>query len=344
MSKSSHLSRRQQGFSLVEIFISLAAGVVLFAGVLAVFSGMRTTTGETESIGEMQENGRFAVSIITEDLMRVGFWGQLPEALSASRIVSNSVTIVNDCVGDGVNNGTFPIADAGHFRVIWGQELDSSDALGCIDNAKSGSDLIHLKRLLAAPVEDMADLDDARVYMNANINSAAIFHGGIGSSNVPNIPVGDVWEFQHHIYYVREDARGGNTVPSLVKGYLLISTPASSPSTAAFEFQHVVEGVEAMSFRYGVDSDNDGVANLFLDPEDMTDSHWDHEVGNTVVAVQVDLLIRDIFPDQQYLNENTYVVGNKTFSFDAEDEDHYRRMVYSTTVALHNSRTETWPK
>ena len=54
---------KQLGFSLLELFIALAIGLALLLGVLSVFVGMRTTTAETSSYGEMQENGRFAISI-----------------------------------------------------------------------------------------------------------------------------------------------------------------------------------------------------------------------------------------------------------------------------------------
>jgi type IV pilus assembly protein PilW len=51
-----------KGFALVELIIALSVGLVLFAGVLSIFVGMRTTTAETSSYGELQENGRFAIS------------------------------------------------------------------------------------------------------------------------------------------------------------------------------------------------------------------------------------------------------------------------------------------
>ena len=62
-----NMKKNNQGFSLLEIFISLSVGLVLFAGVMSVFVGMRTTTAETSSLGTLQENGRFALNVITED-------------------------------------------------------------------------------------------------------------------------------------------------------------------------------------------------------------------------------------------------------------------------------------
>ena len=68
-------SKYQQGFTLLEVFVALVIGLVIFAGVLSVFVGMRTTTTETSSHGELQENGRFAISILTDDISKQDFWG-----------------------------------------------------------------------------------------------------------------------------------------------------------------------------------------------------------------------------------------------------------------------------
>ena len=48
-----------KGFSLLEIMITLAIGLVIFSGVLAVFVGMRTTSGETSRYGTLSGEGTF---------------------------------------------------------------------------------------------------------------------------------------------------------------------------------------------------------------------------------------------------------------------------------------------
>ena len=80
-----------KGFTLVELMISLSIGLVLFAGVMSVFVGMRSTTSDTSSFGELQENGRFAVSVLTDDLLRQNFWGDLSETFSLSSLSGNPV-------------------------------------------------------------------------------------------------------------------------------------------------------------------------------------------------------------------------------------------------------------
>ena len=112
----------QRGFSLIEIFISLAVGLMLLLGILSIFVGMKTTTVETTSYGELQENGRYAISLLSDDLLRQGFWGDLSGSLDVSGLVSSPLptTVAGDCIGEGVNNASFPAA-IGHFRTLWGK-------------------------------------------------------------------------------------------------------------------------------------------------------------------------------------------------------------------------------
>ena len=67
------MNSKQRGFTLLEILISLSVGLILVGGVMSAFVGMRTTSAETSSIGELQENGRFALNILTDDLLRQDF-------------------------------------------------------------------------------------------------------------------------------------------------------------------------------------------------------------------------------------------------------------------------------
>ena len=84
--KQNNLKQGQLGFTLIEIFISLVVGLFIFAGVMSVFVGMRTTTAETSGQGELQENARFAISVLTDDLLQYNFWGDYTGLMNASSL------------------------------------------------------------------------------------------------------------------------------------------------------------------------------------------------------------------------------------------------------------------
>jgi type IV pilus assembly protein PilW len=321
--------KQQQGFNLVELLLALFVGLSLLLGVLSVFVGMRTTTKETSSYGQIQENGRFAISLITDDLLRQGFWGDFTGKLDTSALVTSpdpSSVSLSDCIGAGENNASFPSA-FGHFRTLWGDTVESKSPMTCINNAKMGSDLIQLKRSVSLPIAP-ENILSSKYYLIANPNSAAIFSG---VQAIPSLNFAQIWEYQHHVYYVREETQGSQKVPVLVQGRL-----QNKNSIMALDM--VVEGIEMMRFMYGVDSDNDGVVNAFISADSMTNAFWDNENDTTILAVKLYILARDILPDNKYINKNTYQLGDWQFTAN----DNYRRMLFNTTVTLHNARIDSW--
>lgn len=332
------MQNKQRGFTLLEIFIALAIGLILLSGILSVFVGMRTTSSETISYGELQENGRYAMSLVTNDLLRQNFWGDLKGNLDFAGVTQTPVAaaLVGDCVGDGANNASFPVA-IGAFRTLWGKQVDSANMMGCISDAKIGSDLLQLKRAIAspfglAPPLTIASLPDDRYYIHSNTNSAAIFAGD--DAAIPTVNIGRLWEYQHHIYYVRNDTQGSNTVPVLMQGRLQNDQPNN-----AIVFDIMVEGIEQLRFLYGVDTDDDGVVDVYLSAADVEQDHWDNADNIRIIAVKIYILAREISPDNKYTNNNVYQLGD--VSFDANG-DNYRRLLFSSTVALSNARMDSW--
>jgi type IV pilus assembly protein PilW len=324
----------QRGYTLIEIFISLAVGLALLSGILSVFVGMKTTIQETATYGELQENGRFALSVLSDDLLRQNFWGDYSGTLDRSMLTASpSAAPGNECVGEGLNNGTFPNA-VGHFRTLWGKTVTSSSLMGCIDDAKIMSDIIQIKRAISQP---QTASTSNNYYIISNISEAKIFTG----TSIPTVSNSQVWEYQHHIYYIREEAQGNNTVPSLMQGRL----------TTNMAFDPIIDGIEMIRFMYGIDtdapgSDGYGIVDAFLSADDrialpadnMTSTQWDNGNNNRILAIRIYVLARSILPDNKYTNTNTYNLGDFPVTFN----DNYRRLLFNSTVTLYNAGVDSW--
>jgi type IV pilus assembly protein PilW len=336
----------QQGFSLLEVFIALAIGLVIFAGVLSIFVGMRTTTTETTSFGELQENGRFALSLLTNDISKQDLWGDYTGNFDLSSINPVPAAPGNDCNGGGVNNLTFPLAE-GNFRTLWGQTVASADPMGCFDDAKIGSDIVQLKRVSASELiklnaDGTADLDANGKEQPAETVPAGNYHLVINRSEgtiftngaVPVVENSRVWQYQHHVYYIREEVQGSNMVPVLMQGQL----------TTQMSFAPVVDGIEMIRFMYGYDADIDedapgyGIVDAFIPASSMTNDLWDNAGGGQIIAVKIFVLARNISPDVKYTKNNTYQLGDLPVTFN----DNYRRLLFSSTVTLYNARADVW--
>lgn len=70
-------SFRKNGFSLVELLIAMTLGLILVAGMIAVFSGNKRTSELTSEMANMQESARYALQSISDDLRSAGFQGCL---------------------------------------------------------------------------------------------------------------------------------------------------------------------------------------------------------------------------------------------------------------------------
>lgn len=330
--------KKQGGFTLLEIFIALAIGLVLIGGVLSVFVGMKTTTQETSSMGELQENGRFAMSILTDDLMRQDFWGQLNHPMSSDALtIPAPVTPAGDCVGGGGNNGSFPQNNNFNFRTLWASNVIGSTILGgCITNAAIGSDVLQVKRVISRPALP-ANLANNRFYLNAGYDNAAIF---AGNAAIPPVANGGLWEYQHHIYYIRNDSVGssGDVVPVLMQGRL-------QNTLIPIAFNLLVEGIERVNYMFGVDVNGNGVVNGYMTPANMTNGFWDSAIGvgnvngARILSVKVYVLVRSVRQYPNYENKNKYQMGDTVFDAGG---DNYKRLLFSLTVFLYNEGITQW--
>ncbi|MCK9539907.1 prepilin-type N-terminal cleavage/methylation domain-containing protein [Dokdonella sp.] len=61
-----------RGFTLLEVMIALTLGLLLSAGILTVFSGTSRTNKIQDGLARLQENGRFAIMRMTQDLRMTG--------------------------------------------------------------------------------------------------------------------------------------------------------------------------------------------------------------------------------------------------------------------------------
>lgn len=65
----------QRGFSLVELMIAMAIGVMLLSGILTIFTSSRQSFDLSQEISGIQENARFAIERLASDIRMAGFQG-----------------------------------------------------------------------------------------------------------------------------------------------------------------------------------------------------------------------------------------------------------------------------
>ncbi|RAU44951.1 MULTISPECIES: PilW family protein [unclassified Pseudomonas] len=93
-----NLHGRQQGLSLIELMVAMLIGLFLILGVTQIFiNNQRSYLFQQGQIGN-QENGRFALALLSQELLKAGYRSDPKSPLTAD----NSLTSCNLNAGAGV--------------------------------------------------------------------------------------------------------------------------------------------------------------------------------------------------------------------------------------------------
>ena len=73
------IRNRNQGFSLIELMLALALGVVVTAGIVQLFVGNNQTYRVLQGQARLQEGARYALDFISESARAAGYFGCDPD-------------------------------------------------------------------------------------------------------------------------------------------------------------------------------------------------------------------------------------------------------------------------
>lgn len=346
-----------RGFSLVEIMIGLAIGLFLLGGMIQLLLGTKQTYRYQDNLSRIQENGRFATGILSQDIRMTGYTG-CPPNNPIVKVVNSGAWWVD--LGGGALVGydgdktnpvnTFPGKAFAGAVPNPGDRLDGTDAVvflqGGGDEYAVASHSLALSRftlerppmnLQVGSIVVVCDAQQTAMFQvtavaGTNVfstvgagtpgNSAAITHQYlVGAKIVEYVPTA---------FYVGVGNAGGIS-RSLYRFRLQVA--AGTPTMVSEE---LVEGIENMQIHYGMDTNNDGA----VDDADYLDALGVTNWGQ-VLAVRANLLLSSLENNLNTANQwvmfppgdigSANLVGN---GFTATDRRLYQ--VFSTTVGIRN--------
>lgn len=124
--------KQAHGFSLVELMISLALGLVITAAVIQVMVSSRVTNNLNQAVAQVQESGRFIMTRLTRELLPVGRYD----------LVSARVEDSVDTTMEAAFVQNRPVALAGDFAAM--------TTLGSVQAANGANDTLVVNLLAAA--------------------------------------------------------------------------------------------------------------------------------------------------------------------------------------------------
>jgi len=273
----------QRAFTLIELMIAMLIGVFLIAGVIQIFLSAKQAYRLQENLSRLQENGRFAMDIITKDIRSAGFMGcskflpiardtTLPTITELTKINGND-SIANNWTSTAwnanPNKGTTGPCGASNECIVGTDAISFQFAKSC------GGQLTTSMATASANVQigasNSCSISAGDQLLIADCTVSDVFLAKTGSTSTSIIPPNtsplltkayvtnaELFTFQSISYFIRAGASG---VPSL---YRVDNTKAVSGSTNPVE---LIEGIENMQILYGVDTDQtpDYVPNFYVD-------------------------------------------------------------------------------
>ena len=321
------LKYKQQGLGLVELMIAMMLSLILSVAVITVFNVNARSFKQDENVLRMQDDARHALREIAFELSMAGHYADL--LIPGSVTPDDSLTLSTDCGPIGSDDWMYQTVLPGTGQGLSVVAVDNASAadaaanFSCIGAAEfqGGTDIVSIKRV--AGIRAGAP-DNGQVYLRTNGTVGLLFEEPILGTPVVAVPAPRAdWEYRPSIFYVRNYAdQPGDGIPTLCKKVLGGVTPAMTTECLA-------SGIEDLQVEYGIDTTDDGTANVFLPDPTLAQMQ-------TVVTARIFVLARTLQNDIRYANDKTYNVSNA----DAyAPGDGFHRRVVSTTVIVQNIRS-----
>jgi len=299
---------QQSGVSLVELMIALVISLILLGGVIQIMSSSKDSYNVQEGTSRLQQNARFAIDRIVQDVGAAGYMGCLDSA-DAEFPMFNDLT--NQAYGSAYDFG--------------------NAAFGAEGTGLNGSDTISIRRgsanggiRLTAPMADpsapilldstdgayaalqqfdvlvVGDCGNASVLMISNdptTSGGSILHAsGVTASSGPNTGQSNASGGIGYIYGALTSSAGMAFQVGTVT-YMLCPSIADNTRSSLFvnacgtAANEIVEGVQDMQITYGLDTNATLGADQYLAANAITPAQW-----NSVVSARITMTFDTVDP------------------------------------------------
>ncbi|UUA71036.1 PilW family protein [Cellvibrio sp. QJXJ] len=350
--------KKQKGLSLIELMIAITLGLILITGVLQVFISSKTVYTTQQALSRIQETGRLAIDFLARDIRMAGYMGCATRSseMKVSNMLNNSSSYKYDfnTAIMGYTAGTLPVGhglvpapkvntDLFVLRGAYGSGVSVTknnmsgtlfaNNTGIEDGACSdGGDRV--SGICEGDILVVTDCTKARVFQVVNLqtvqgstemnvvhsgnnsyspgNANASWGGNSGSDDEKFKPGSEILSATNVTYFIADGTSGRPSLWQNINGVNL----------------ELLEGVEDMSVRYGVDSNEDYVPdNYRLAGEIINVADWEK-----VVALRVELLVASI--DDGVLPEMQKYSFEGVDNIEPDPADRRLRQVFSTTIGI----------
>lgn len=319
-----HPTPFQTGLSLVELMVAMTIGLVVSGAVATIFIQSKASYRQNDEINFLQDNGRYVLNVLANDLELAGFYGGIVAPIS---ITFETDPTVDDYLIGGGNFECGPATRIINSVASWTYDASmpitylSAPASGtdvafnypCVAGYQTNSDFLSIKRVRGNPINATASLEPHKVYLYGDLDDGE-FH-----TNAVSLPSTlTAWEYYVHLYYIKD-----NTLKKMYLGW------DDTNSRFAMYDTDLAEGIEKFHIVFGIAGADTTTVDFY------TSSPTPTQLAAAVTA-RVYVLARGSKEMSGYTNDKTYQLGDITMDFSSNSDSYYRR-VFSTSVVLRNN-------
>lgn len=342
------LLKKQHGFTIIELLVAALLAMILLGSTTIMFVSNKQSAKLQDELGRLQENARFAMDLLTQDLRMANFIG-CHENMDT---VYNQINVGTNTLLDFTN--TLDGADGSATTVQW----DASGDNTLISSMAANTDAITIRYLQPMDVQlssdatttgnlsipagsnlasgtlmAVSDCSSTDLFQNTSTNtetSGTIAHAaGSGTPGNSVATLSKDYDENSEIstlvarrYFIAPSATAGNTRNSL----WWTDDASTTTATTTDDIQELVEGVQSMQILYGEDTDSDNDIDGFFTSDSVTT--W-----TNIKAIKVAILMETVNEIGVDLDTNTYnLLGTVIDPVD----DLRKRKIFTTTIAIRN--------
>ncbi|MGB5709184.1 MAG: PilW family protein [Arenicellales bacterium] len=339
------LSGRQRGVSLIEMMVALTISLMVLSGASVILVNANKSSRIQDDLVGMQENARFAIQQIADDIRMSGYYGCVEDI---NPVDPNGPIINNLSSNDYLAS---PVRGYEHSGTpVTTLTDDSRDVLeiqyanpvttmaATMDSPQSDITVADTSGISVGDVLMVATCETGDIFAVSGLGAGTLQHqtdatsGGdlVIENNSDSLSAlypqqtyagidNSIYRFNRIKYSIADD--GG--VPALFRA---VNQPLNTPGDP------FIRGVDAFEVLYGEDTNNDSIPDSYVAADAVT--NW----GN-ISAIRFALLMRT---ENQYgsdfdrADESGDTIAVLGSDFDVGDE-RVRRRTFQTTVFVRNS-------
>lgn len=298
----------QRGFSIIELMIAILLGGILLGGVLQILASNKQTFRVQTGLARLQENGRYAKFILSNDIRMAGFQG-CPKLVNVTptNLIANppgNANISNNIAITGLTGtgGTLSPAAPSWLSSNLASGTSIAPDTDVIIIRKASAIGANLATNMANPTSDITitnriTVSPGDLFLIGDCETVDLFKASSGTSGTTiTHKTGDdtsdslskayqtdarVYRLQTFAYYIKDTGRDNQLGQPI---YALYRQDINGNEEELFD------GVENMKVTYGVDTNSDGTADTYQDAAQVqAANNW-----GSVISTDIALLMSTV--------------------------------------------------